>query len=297
MYMRCKTTSDTIALTLFYAIPLVVHTLGIYLLLKVKKNRFYNPTQRIYLINLSISEILVCVLKMLHRVFFLFGYKKISDYIDILQTSGAFLHYMLIMCLLTVDRFLEVYLNLKYPVFWNKQKTLISLIISMVLSLLLALAVCILYWKNHPKSLNIASLYIWSSSEFGFLVIAVITYTYILKKLYKKRKPVSITKEKANKSISIQCLTDNKKELQILEKRRKKVFYLPAFLIMSFLLFWVVPDMIDFYHAITDKTISVKLNIVINVCYIIAITSDAFIYVFTLEFVRKRTVKFFCRRY
>lgn len=288
MYDRMKTKSDATVFAVLYTIPFCLHVVGIYLLLRVNRRSFVNATQRVYLINFSAAEILLCKCKVLHRVLFVRNYKEAATYIETVQTSGVFLYCMLIMILLTVDRFLEVYLSLQYYVYWSKHKTKLALIGAIVLSVLLAIFNCILHALGYEISRYIVSMYMWPCTEILFLLTAMITYSYLMRKLYNNRKQIrklkkDLEKQETNYSVTI-------RRVQSLRKTKRGV-YVPALLIITFVLFWMVPDQIDFYHAITDREIKPFLNVAINVCYVLAIILDAFIYIFTLKSVRK----LFCR--
>ena len=94
-----------------YIVVLIVHTIGFTSLLMIKASRRLSLQQRSYLINLSIIEILFCVSGIAIRASHLAKSNRLNYYILVVTGCGFGLWYFLVMTLLTVDRFLAVYLD------------------------------------------------------------------------------------------------------------------------------------------------------------------------------------------
>ena len=256
---------DTIILCGLYFIPFVLHTIGFYLLLKISAKNYFKPTQCLYLFNLSVSEILISLGKIVYLVLMLLNYTTHSLRVESLQRSGMFLYYILVMLLITVDRFIEVHYNIRYHLVWSKRKTKVLLFLAKVLSICFALVMCITQ-KNRCQMIYNLSVYFWPTSEGVFIVVAVVTYCYIIRKMYKNYQQ------------------DHKHSIR--KTRAKQNFYCPTLLIITFVIFWIIPDQIEFFYAFRGEERSMKYELTINVAYVFAMVSDALVYIFTPKAIR-----------
>ena len=187
------------------------------------------------------------------------------------------------MIALTLDRFLEVYLNLKYPLHCTKRKTRIALHIAKGLSLLLFIGFCIGY-RHYNEVHSILALYFWPITEGTFLVVALFTYTYLFIRIRRNRKNFSKIMK------SVQRTRSETQEAIFRRRNLKRIlrkFYVPSLLIATFILFWIFPDMVEFVKMVQGEPVSSEVSLVINICYALAMFSDALIYVFSTLPIRK----------
>lgn len=179
-------TRDVIVTT----IPLVFHIIGLCFLIPVrhKSNQLSLGTgiQYIYLVLISINNIMdksLILIKEINPGLSPWWFK----FIFTLSSGGFFVAYILIMTLLTVDRFLEVYLNIRYPTIWSKRKTKICLLVCYLISV--TIVVCLLLTCHDSRqSLGVLTTYIWPICHGVFIVTASVTYGYVLIKIRANRK-------------------------------------------------------------------------------------------------------------
>lgn len=99
-----------------YVFPFLLHSIGLFLLTtkcaKIGKNQKY------LIINLCLSEIFLTLTSSVrHLMLQLYGETSfIFQIVSTINLSSSFSYYMA-MYLLTLDRFAEVYFNLKYPLY------------------------------------------------------------------------------------------------------------------------------------------------------------------------------------
>lgn len=168
--------------------------------------------------------------------------------------------YYTLMVLLVLDRFLVFYLNVKYPLYCttlNLLKVIISFVLLLFLTFILVgvLRVTELlqrrthFWIFHTSFLIIDVCY--------FLFVAL-SYTYIFL-VYQRQ---------------------GKKNKQIVWRERKDRFKLliPSLIILSFLLFIILPDFIFTIRNICSLPIGTELNSALQILYRIGFLMDPVIY-------------------
>ena len=101
----------------------ILHSFGFFVLWRVKQKNPYLATQRLYLMHLSISENIYSIFYGLFFVFDLtFENSTWKTVIYIIAGGGAYVWYLLILIMLTIDRFLTVYFNIRYIAVWSIRK-------------------------------------------------------------------------------------------------------------------------------------------------------------------------------
>ncbi|XP_057310283.1 olfactory receptor 1B1-like [Hydractinia symbiolongicarpus] len=102
-------------------LPIILHCSGIYILIKDK--RYISATQKILLQNLSVSEILLSSVSILGFIIKdVHGLQSIERRCVLVVFFVINALYFVIMATLTLDRFVEVYMNIKYPIYWSARK-------------------------------------------------------------------------------------------------------------------------------------------------------------------------------
>lgn len=289
--------------SVIFLIPIMLHILGL-LLLYVTRHAQQRCTQfqRIYLINLSVIQILRGTLKVLfHLLMIPHSTKQAAFYLWLIQISGAFLWYILVLVLITFDRFLEVYLNLKYRLYCSLKCTIIALVTSFLLSFIMSLTFC-LFYKDFNVVYRLFLLYVWPVTELTFLVVALFTYSYLFVQIRANRQKTKQTLH----NISVYHDTQppqpvqnhhTQPKLPALKynriQRMKQRLYLPSFLILVFVLLWILPDMMAVAHALKNKPIPPAVTLALNICYALAISADVLIYVFSMVAVRRHLIRYF----
>ena len=263
-------TIELLALTIFpiflELLSIVVNSFGLYLLICLHRAGRGN-VQYLYLINLSGTNIVVSACFMLENALRVCYYytdaacDRITNYAHlVLLTVISFVLYMT-MIYVIVDEL--VLMNIRYPVYWNmtKAKYLISLTWSV--GMIMCISFIIVYVFNDFNVILLGK-YFRLPFNFIFIIIAVSSYSYIFHKYRVTR--ISPTQ--------VQNLPTPPES--IFKVFRNSRFYVSVLLILNFMLFVVVPDIIIFNIKNIDILI-VKISFILfDISFII----DAWVYVF-----------------
>ena len=150
--------SLSIVLTGLGLINCILHSIGIYLM-RCLQRQGQLRIHHVYLVSLSSSELLMNLLDVI-KISMSYHQNssstltQISNYIVLVQFTGAAIVFHFSMIFITVDRLLEILLNIKYPIYWNEDKAkrlLIALwIVSFIITIIVAL--CQKYLKLEWES-------------------------------------------------------------------------------------------------------------------------------------------------
>ena len=232
-----------IIVSLFGVIIALLHITGLVLLSKEQKTNI-NGNQRYLIIALSITELASVVSSAIHESIFCTSGTR-ADIIGLC----AFLYsiivngtaYYFIMFAITLDRFLELRLNIKYPLYWNKNRTKKTLIlVCCILNVTWVVLLCIIFSYQQPglmvnihgKIFQIYLTCLVPVVDTVFVIFATIVYSYIFFKLHKKRK--------AEQTL-IKQVRRNEADINIIQVKRHRV---PFWIILTFILFWIVPNIL-----------------------------------------------------
>ena len=246
-----------------YAIALSFHSLGIYLMTNVQTR---NRIQDIIIINLSITEIFMSICECSQNIILRFNINPIVvDYFIVLECALFVLPSVWIMGLLALNRFLEIYLNIKYNLIVNRKRIRIPLIVFWVIGVLNALTLVYLRSKYDTVS-TIIFKFLLPTSEALFVFIAVGSYSYIWKKFCEQRTKIHRRSQQFNRQ-----------RMGFLKKK----FFPPFLIIVAFFIFVLIPDLLNlvFLHVLKLKE-SPMINSIIQVLYVIGFICDALIYIF-----------------
>ena len=263
-------------------INVFLHSTGIYLLYCLYKRCRYK-IQQLYLINLSIGECLMNLFEAL-KLFRLFvsvsngtahTLDRFIDYLSIVQFTGIAIVIYCVMIYITLDRLLDISLNIKYSVYWDEYKAKYLLILTWVLSAIYNLTTCLMYrfvefdWKAS------AYKYIFPTFEFSFVVLAVITYSYVFRK-FKQSRIIPTTSG-----------SGTKKNVNAFTVFRNSKFFVSVLIILTFLLFMVIPDLVYLFVGTIGGNESPVLLTACWISYAISNIADACIYIFLQPAVRR----------
>lgn len=272
------------------SLNIVLHLIGFFLLMARRHGE--GDVQRVYLINLSITEfvknllILITVIPdvinipddMEHVI------NEAHTYIGIVYDYGVMCSFYLTMIFVTIDRYIYISWNEAYKKHWKHREAKclmfliwgIAVFISLVISLVYKLSgskkgIKYFLYIDDTESLVIA--YCRPFIDVPFLLLAIIVYYKIFCKFSQSHKRITAPrKQKQDSSIKIFI---------------KSRFLITALLIVSFILFTFIPDMIFTYYAFTHHHISYQLEAICYILFAISDLSDAIIYIFIKHEVRK----------
>ena len=298
------TSTLLITLTVIRAFVACIHMIGFYLLYKSYRSSLCG-SQRLYLMNFSITEIFLCLFDVIKRICQLINENNIQNYILIIQWTGLSLGYYLAMILLTMDRFLKFMLDIKYVTVWTRQRTKLSIIVSWIICLITVIF-CLYYIpKDHVIISRLATLYFFSTFDFTFVILAVLSYGSLFKtlhhvKLRQRRLSMPVIRSPSTLSSKTNLLRRKSIAAVAVKKIREKtafnVLFIPTWIIITFLLFIMLPDQIYFYCFLLEKDIGHLGDIIISFTYSLGFISDALIYIFLSQPVRKTLMRLIRRQ-
>ena len=237
-------------------VALFVQILGLILLYQ-RKVRSTNTNQVYILIALCHTGNVFAVFSILYM------FQLFSTWVTTVLEKYLSILYYSFMILLTSDRFLVFYLNLKYPLYCTPKK-LLKIIISVVavpLILVLIMALAVQFELINILKVSTVTQYVYISVDTFYITIVIFTYTYIFVK-FKRRK-------KLRKNIPFPR-TKNQDHFNL------KV---PTLVIATFILFSVCPNFLGiFIRTSPEDGLSVESEIP-HVMYILGWIADPLIYV------------------
>ena len=163
----------------------MLHALGLYLFLTTQVTKLAH-NQKLYYINISLCTLGKCVLKIAYEILIV---SRVSDHVTnkiwTLDTGALFIGYILFLVVLTVDRFLEIYLNITYPLWSTRKSTMVLITLSWCIIVTTWIILCLF---EDTRSELIVILYLWPCSESLFLIVAIFVYSYLFVKIRKNRR-------------------------------------------------------------------------------------------------------------
>ena len=271
----------------FNILILAIHCFGTYLMNKLYING-HDCTRLMYLINLSVLESLKNVISILcFPIIDIFDIKGESEsIIELVQmfvgTLGDCLnviHYFLI-AYIAVDRFLEVWLSIKYPVYWDQKKGKYLLIATWCIPLVVFIGLFIAEEIMHVDLILPYLVYIYATLDIVLVLVFVCTNGYIYHLYYTRKN------DDPAQLLSISNRTSKKSIFNVL---RKTTFFISSLLIANYFLLRVVPDFVYLIIGVIpdnrDYTLFMAFMLVVTLSDFI----DACIYVFTVRSVKDIT--------
>lgn len=273
-------------------IPLTLHIVGCYLLFTRSSCR--NSNERLLLLQLGIAEIFLCLIPfVLSFLYFNYGDSNpVVIAVYIFQLS-FFLSFYLFMIVITINRFAEVYLSIRYPLYWSVNHTKKLIVLAWLINLAFFGSLLVYYLAtSHYKESTFSDVLVHTSEMYIFPILDVLvmtfalgTYGYIVKKLMATRVQVV-------PSNTIQ----NTAEPSTRNGNIKKLL-LPVLLMTTYLVFSFLPSVVVFYKRVNGNIANVigVVQQVRHAMFTIGLISDALIYIFLSTDVSKNAIAFFFR--
>ena len=261
----------SVACTVICCTGICLHASIIYLLHRSTSSEAH---QKVILVHFSILEIVSLVLCQL-VLYVAFSSEVIKQYIMLLL-YGVGWPWVHVLILLTVDRFLRVYLSIEYDVYLTKRLQTLLIWSCYVVGILLDVAIVLMHILDSPY----AAATIIRTVVFpvhGVVVIAVFlcTYSYIACKMYAKRR-------NSNDQPQQSRLRDNMN------------YFVPLFIVLAHLLFVIVPNL--FYVFYPNHIPQKYQGIVWRLLWTINFTVDAGICILLNSPIRKKFIRIHFRR-
>ena len=258
-------------------VVIFVHVIAIRMLISVKTNNV-RGSQKLLLLVLCVTELTFSILDINNKGLHLLEYTEYRYIWWMFSISSAVIMNMFVMTLITIDRFMDIYLNIKYDIHWYAKSTKIALTAAFVVSLLSGIPAVIVGLEDPCKVFKFLSLYVYPVLEGIFVVIALFTYFYIIKQV-QKHKNIS-------RKIEKQLRENHIIPFQKPSRNRFRI-YVPTLIIITFILFTIGPNVIKFFYflnIIQNHYISHIAYLLIPVGFI----ADPLIYILNLKPVRTR---------
>jgi len=275
-----------------YFLAMCLHVFSFCTIHKTRDDLVFTETQRLYLMNLSAVEFTLSIVYITDRT--LKGYfdlPKTRFVLHIVKDGFLCVWYILVMALVTIDRFLAVYLNLRYSLLWSPKKAKISIAVAFCMALgvttILNCFVADITEFNMRKAYSVVNMP--PVLDILFSVLTCLTYGYLFHRIRKYRgnvKPYRQSTISSSTSSAIDIKQTNIKKI-------KRKFYLSTLLIVTFVLFWMVPNGIHYQYYKDSKAIPFRFHFFVDLLYPIALISDAFIYIFSLPSIRRQISRFY----
>ena len=258
-------------------LAVLVHVAALLLLIKSTQHDI-KGSQKYLFISLSITELSYCLISIAYLWCKEYGVENsIRKYITIFRATAVLLMYYFIMIYITLDRFFTVHLNIKYEVYWSPLKTKRLIFFTSLVCIAVSLLVSVTWFQMHWNVTTFVNIYLYPPFMVVFIICAVITYSYIVKKIIANRK----REDRLMKQI-----TKNHKKLSPqIQQKSKSAIFVPTIVIVTFILFMVIPN---FIYTI-DKNIS-KLPIhMVDINWFLfplGFIVDAVVYIFSVKTLR-----------
>ena len=275
--------TDLWVTVVFCVMGLLIHITGLILLHKHDDRDIYG-TQKYLITTLSLTEMSFLVITVVRDYIF---YKTdlpfhlgmiVSNYKTLVLADM----YYLTMFGITIDRFLQIFLNLKYDLYWNMKKTKKVLLISFILLNLLYFTYLsvILASEKYDLPLKVFKnfhTYVTPIYYTTFLITAAAVYFYIFGKIYKNQKAHE------------RCKRDINSEKDNANKKSSYAKYLtPFWIIVTFIMFQILPDILLTIKLLYPLPYHEKFRTAIVVLIRIGFIADPIIYIYSLEFVKNK---------
>ena len=181
--------------------------------------------QKIIIIALCVCEMTGAVFGITCSIIDQYSVSRIlSSIFDSFGYIFFMINYYFIMALLTIDRFLVFYLNIRYHIRFPPAKVVKSIQIVVAISLMptIIFAVLISLGKISLKQLGSICFVSYLIFDGIYILIAITTYTYIFR-VYKRQ---------VNMRRNSQCTRNNEKFNHLI----------PSLIIITFIIFAIIPD-------------------------------------------------------
>ena len=261
---------------IFDVLVILTHIMALRVLINKKQKRL-KGNQKILLITLSVAELTYAVINIGMVLGSLQKFINLTDAFFTLNFVSGFWMYWVIMTLITLDRFLEIYLNIKYSILCSFKKTKTVLIIALAISFVLLVPA---FQVKKETLISFGILFCYPILESFFIILASVTYLYIFKQVLRHRKRTM--------KVQKQLRRNNRVINRMHFGNRFKVF-VPSLIIITFIFFMFVPNTISLF--IHKGFVKPEVQDIVFILIPIGLVADPVIYIFNLEGIRRLSIK------
>ena len=247
-----------------------------WLLVRIKRNNAQGLQKylfiSLYMTELAYSMIIIITVFCKHLDLPL----SVRKHFIIARTTFVFVTYFLIMNYITLDRFLVVRLNIKYPLYCSNKKLMYLLLGSLMFSFVISATSSITWVFYQWDTITVFFVYIYPVLMAIYISCVLATYGYIFRKLKRNWKAER----------NLQRQTDQKNQPKRPNKLRFKM-YVPSLIILAFCVFVVVPILIKIFDRMFYK-LPFSIGNTYWVSFPVGFIVDATIYIYNLQIVKKK---------
>lgn len=274
--------------TLLSIVNIIFHLTGAYILIHLYRNGHKTP-QKIYLVNLSLIEIVKNLLLITYDILVCMNYFHFHEYaihvvvpyLTIIYENGVAYHYYIAMFLLTLDRLLATVLNIKYPIYWKPRRAMVIIFCVTTFNVIMCSGTLISYvllGEEKFKTYGIRKIlttYVAITLNLVFIALAISTYSYMFYTHIRSQRYFT----------DIDDVTSHVTAFSIF---RRTKFFVSILIIISFIVFTVLPDLIFGIHGVrtNNKHISYAFRVYLLISFSLSDTVDSVIYIFLQKSVR-----------
>ena len=169
-------------------VAVLIQTLALTLLISLKEG-IVKRNQRLLLVTLCVTEFVYAVADIAKACCILLDIQNVITLAIFLFHGTALTFFLIfIMIMITVDRFLEIYLNIKYSIHWSVRKTNVVLIVAVLMCCLLFIPLFIVHLRSATAFRKLVTYYIFPTLSLVFLIVFSFSYFYIIKQVLRHRK-------------------------------------------------------------------------------------------------------------
>lgn len=289
---RAGSSGITIISLILCATTITLHSIGSYLLISIYRESGRRKPEQLYLINFSVCGLLFTTAHILCTPIetlvtspldpnVMRGIAAMQGYMEIVDSYGGLMYHVCMMCL-TVDRLLEILLDLNYHRYCSTQGASRILKLSWLCVLVLTIAMLAMYRITGQDVVLPLLMYVLPSFDLCFIVTAFAVYGFLFARYRASRVP------------PVQTSLDHssvKSQMNLIRVFRTSRFHVPVLLIASFLLFIVTPDVLYVLFTLGVPMNAVLLSGFYRVAFVISCFSDVLIYLFMDASVKRMILK------
>ena len=224
-----------------FVIVIICHSIGSYLLMCLQR-KGKAKTQHVLILNISGCVIILNILQIIHVVFSLQSPTitvQVTKYIILITMYTIYFSvYFSAMVYINIDRLLEVFLNIRYPLHVTTARVKRLLILTWVSGICMGIIIPLLLKisNNSITDIHIRLLYVESSIEVSYIILTTATYVTIFLRFKVSRRQPSDTRA---------CGSCGVESIGSWKTFRHSRFYIAVLLIITYILFIITPDIIS----------------------------------------------------
>ena len=274
-----------VVLIMLAVLNIVVHSIGLYLLVSLYKYGNDEP-QYIYIINLSATLLAfnICwfLLGVINVIAIISIPLEVGIYISIITSTVFIVAYYMTLAGITIDRFLEVLLNIKYTIYCGTTKAKLMVSISWFIAVVMTIATLLMHELIAFNFEIIVTKYVYPIADFLFILIAVVSYSFIFHRYKATRNHPSGVFRKGSRRKKV----SNSSQSSIVVFRQSR-FYVSACLVLNFIVLVAVPDLIFLVANVDNHEHVHQPAEVLMILYNVSFLGDAWVYIFLHPPVRR----------